>query len=121
MWTARHYTWTRPNSHNITLRRAWYHGLCPSRYAGVSSVCQDVPVWAVAGDGGIQMNIQGKAGHLASAGRLRQGRYQRTNGHLGMAMGNGSSSFHARNYSETPITGPGLREVGRTPTAEAAQ
>ena len=70
---------------------------------GVKMGMPDVPVWVVAGDGGIQMNIQ----ELAT---LRQEGIAikvaiMNNGYLGMVR-QWQQFFHAGNYSETPITGP---------------
>jgi len=102
MWTARHYTWTRPNSH-ITSGGLGTMGFALPAAMGVKMGMPDVPVWAVAGDGGIQMNIQ----ELAT---LRQQGVAvkvaiMNNGYLGMVR-QWQQFFHARNYSETPITGP---------------
>jgi acetolactate synthase I/II/III large subunit len=102
MWTARHYTWTRPNSH-ITSGGLGTMGFALPAAMGVKMGMPDVPVWAVAGDGGIQMNIQ----ELAT---LRQQGVSvkvaiMNNGYLGMVR-QWQQFFHARNYSETPITGP---------------
>ena len=63
----------------------------------------DAVVWVVAGDGGIQMNIQ----ELAT---LRQQGITvkvaiMNNGYLGMVR-QWQHFFHSGNYSETPITGP---------------
>ncbi len=102
MWTARHYTWTRPNSH-ITSGGLGTMGFALPAAMGVKMGMPDVPVWAVAGDGGIQMNIQ----ELAT---LRQEGITvkvaiMNNGYLGMVR-QWQQFFHSRNYSETPMTGP---------------
>ena len=102
MWTARHYTWTRPNSH-ITSGGLGTMGFALPAAMGVKMGIPDAPVWAVAGDGGIQMNIQ----ELAT---LRQQGVTvkvaiMNNGYLGMVR-QWQQFFHSRNYSETPITGP---------------
>src|SRR5437899_7785910 len=60
MWTARHYTWTRPNSH-ITSGGLGTMGFALPAAMGVKMGIPDATVWVVAGDGGIQMNIQGLA------------------------------------------------------------
>jgi len=102
MWTARHYLWTRPNSH-ITSGGLGTMGFSLPAAMGVKMGLPESTVWVVAGDGGIQMNIQ----ELAT---LRQ--YGVTvkvaimnNGYLGMVR-QWQQFFHSRNYSETPITGP---------------
>jgi len=102
MWTARHYLWTRRNSH-ITSGGLGTMGFSLPAAMGVKMGLPGATVWVVAGDGGIQMNIQ----ELAT---LRQ--YGVTvkvaimnNGYLGMVR-QWQQFFHSRNYSETPITGP---------------
>ncbi|HXZ06236.1 MAG TPA: biosynthetic-type acetolactate synthase large subunit [Ktedonobacteraceae bacterium] len=102
MWTARHYTWTRPNSH-ITSGGLGTMGFALPAAMGVKMGKPDALVWAVAGDGGIQMNIQ----ELAT---LRQEGITvkvaiMNNGYLGMVR-QWQHFFHNGNYSETPITGP---------------
>ncbi len=102
MWTARHYTWTRPNSH-ITSGGLGTMGFALPAAMGVKSGVPDAPVWVVAGDGGIQMNIQ----ELAT---LQQEHIPlkiaiMNNGYLGMVR-QWQEFFHSRNYSETPMTGP---------------
>ncbi len=102
MWTARHYLWTRPNSH-ITSGGLGTMGFALPAAMGVKMGMPDATVWAVAGDGGIQMNIQ----ELATL--KQQGISVKVaimnNGYLGMVR-QWQQFFHARNYSETPITGP---------------
>ena len=70
---------------------------------GVKMGMPDETVWVVAGDGGIQMNIQELA-TLQAAGRRGQGRdyEQWLSGH-GASV---AAILPLRNYSETPITGP---------------
>jgi acetolactate synthase-1/2/3 large subunit len=102
MWTARHYTYTRPNSH-ITSGGLGTMGFALPAAMGVKMGMPESIVWAVAGDGGIQMNIQ----ELAT---LRQEGVTvkvaiMNNGYLGMVR-QWQQFFHNRNYSETPITGP---------------
>ena len=102
MWTARHYTYTRPNSH-ITSGGLGTMGFALPAAMGVKMGMPDSIVWAVAGDGGIQMNIQ----ELAT---LRQEGVTvkvaiMNNGYLGMVR-QWQQFFHNHNYSETPITGP---------------
>lgn len=102
MWTARLYEWTRLNSH-ITSGGLGTMGFALPAAMGVKMGMPDAPVWVVAGDGGIQMNIQ----ELAT---LRQEGLNikiaiMNNGYLGMVR-QWQQFFHSRNYSETPITGP---------------
>jgi len=102
MWTARCYTWTRPNSH-ITSGGLGTMGFSLPAAMGVKMGMPDADVWVVAGDGGIQMNIQ----ELATL--KQQGITVKVaimnNGYLGMVR-QWQKFFHAGNYSETPITGP---------------
>jgi acetolactate synthase I/II/III large subunit len=102
MWTARHYTWTRPNSH-ITSGGLGTMGFALPAAMGVKMGMPDATVWVVAGDGGIQMNIQ----ELATL--KQQGIAVKVaimnNGYLGMVR-QWQHFFHNHNYSETPITGP---------------
>jgi acetolactate synthase-1/2/3 large subunit len=102
MWTARCYTWTRPNSH-ITSGGLGTMGFALPAAMGVKMGLPDVPVWVVAGDGGIQMNIQELATLQQQGVDLKIAIMN--NGYLGMVR-QWQQFFHARNYSETPITGP---------------
>src|SRR3989440_3983539 len=102
MWTARHYTWTRPNSH-ITSGGLGTMGFALPAAMGVKMGIPDATVWVVAGDGGIQMNIQELA-TLQYYGISVKGAIM-NNGYLGMVR-QWQQFFHSRNYSETPITGP---------------
>jgi acetolactate synthase I/II/III large subunit len=102
MWTARHYTWTRPNSH-ITSGGLGTMGFALPAAMGVKMGVPDAPVWVVAGDGGIQMNIQELA-TLQQLGLPIKVAIM-NNGYLGMVR-QWQQFFHSRNYSETPITGP---------------
>ena len=102
MWTARHYTWTRPNSH-ITSGGLGTMGFALPAAMGVKMGIPDATVWAVAGDGGIQMNIQELA-TLKQEGITVKVAIM-NNGYLGMVR-QWQHFFHNGNYSETPITGP---------------
>ncbi len=129
MWTARHYTWTRRNSH-ITSGGLGTMGFALPAAMGVKMGIPDAPVWVVAGDGGIQMNIQELA-TLQQLGLPLKVAIM-NNGYLGMVR-QWQQFFHARNYSETPITGPdyvkladayghtGIRVTRREDVAEAIQ
>jgi len=102
MWTARHYTWTRPNSH-ITSGGLGTMGFALPAAMGVKMGVPDATVWVVAGDGGIQMNIQELA-TLKQEGITVKVAIM-NNGYLGMVR-QWQHFFHNGNYSETPITGP---------------
>src|ERR1019366_4466990 len=67
------------------------------------SCMPDASVWVVAGDGGIQMNIQELATIQQEGISLKIAIMN--NGYLGMVR-QWQQFFHSRNYSETPITGP---------------
>jgi acetolactate synthase-1/2/3 large subunit len=107
MWTARFYEWTRRNSH-ITSGGLGTMGFALPAAMGAKMGMPDAPVWAIAGDGGIQMNIQ----ELAT---LRQEGVAvkvaiMNNGYLGMVR-QWQQFFHSRNYSETPMTGPDYTQL----------
>jgi acetolactate synthase-1/2/3 large subunit len=102
MWTARHYTYTRPNSH-ITSGGLGTMGFALPAAMGVKMGKPDEIVWAIAGDGGIQMNIQELATLQQEGVTIKIAIMN--NGYLGMVR-QWQQFFHNRNYSETPITGP---------------
>ena len=102
MWTARHYTWTRPNSH-ITSGGLGTMGFALPAAMGAKMGIPDAHVWVVAGDGGIQMNIQELATLQQQGVAVKVAIMN--NGYLGMVR-QWQQFFHSRNYSETPITGP---------------
>lgn len=102
MWTARFYTWTRPNSH-ITSGGLGTMGFALPAAMGVKMGLPDETVWVVAGDGGIQMNIQELATLQQEGVELKIAIMN--NGYLGMVR-QWQEFFHNRNYSETPMTGP---------------
>ncbi len=102
MWTARHYTWTQPNSH-ITSGGLGTMGFSLPAAMGVKMGLPDAQVWVVAGDGGIQMNIQELATLQQEGVTVKVAIMN--NGYLGMVR-QWQQFFHNGNYSETPITGP---------------
>jgi len=102
MWTARHYLWTRHNSH-ITSGGLGTMGFALPAAMGVKMGLPDDTVWVVAGDGGIQMNIQELATLQYYGVTVKVAIMN--NGYLGMVR-QWQQFFHSRNYSETPITGP---------------
>jgi acetolactate synthase-1/2/3 large subunit len=102
MWTARHYQWTRRNSH-ITSGGLGTMGFALPAAMGVKMGMKDDIVWAVAGDGGFQMNIQELATLRQEGVTIKVAIMN--NGYLGMVR-QWQQFFHSRNYSETPITGP---------------
>ena len=102
MWTARFYTWTRPNSH-ITSGGLGTMGFALPAAMGVKMGLPHETVWVVAGDGGIQMNIQELATLKQQGVEVKVAIMN--NGYLGMVR-QWQEFFHNRNYSETPMTGP---------------
>ncbi|HET8840230.1 MAG TPA: thiamine pyrophosphate-dependent enzyme, partial [Ktedonobacteraceae bacterium] len=102
MWTARFYTWTRPNSH-ITSGGLGTMGFALPAAMGVKMGLPQEAVWVVAGDGGIQMNIQELATLQQEGVALKVAIMN--NGYLGMVR-QWQEFFHNRNFSETPMTGP---------------
>jgi acetolactate synthase-1/2/3 large subunit len=102
MWTARFYEWTRRNSH-ITSGGLGTMGFALPAAMGVKMGIPDAPVWVVAGDGGIQMNIQELATLQQEGVAVKVAIMN--NGYLGMVR-QWQQFFHSCNYSETPMTGP---------------
>ncbi|HEY0755526.1 MAG TPA: biosynthetic-type acetolactate synthase large subunit [Ktedonobacteraceae bacterium] len=102
MWTARFYTWTRPNSH-ITSGGLGTMGFALPAAMGVKMGLPQETVWVVAGDGGIQMNIQELATLKQQGVAVKVAIMN--NGYLGMVR-QWQEFFHNHNYSETPMTGP---------------
>jgi acetolactate synthase-1/2/3 large subunit len=102
MWTARFYNWTRPNSH-ITSGGLGTMGFALPAAMGVKMGLPQESVWVVAGDGGIQMNIQELATLKQQGVAVKVAIMN--NGYLGMVR-QWQEFFHNHNYSETPMTGP---------------
>lgn len=70
---------------------------------GASFHIKDREVWAIAGDGGIQMNIQELATAVQENANVKIAIIN--NGYLGMVR-QWQQLFHEARYIETPITGP---------------
>lgn len=102
MWTARFYPWSRLNSH-ITSGGLGTMGFSLPAAMGVKMGMPDVPVWAVAGDGCFQMNLQELATLQQEGVAVKVAIMN--NGYLGMVR-QWQQFFHNRNYSETPISSP---------------
>jgi acetolactate synthase I/II/III large subunit len=102
MWTARHYPWTRLNSH-ITSGGLGTMGFSLPAAMGVKMAMPDTSVWAVAGDGCFQMNLQELATLQQEGVAVKVAIMN--NGYLGMVR-QWQQFFHSRNYSETPISSP---------------
>jgi acetolactate synthase-1/2/3 large subunit len=102
MWTARFYPWERLNSH-ISSGGLGTMGFSLPAAMGVKMGVPDAPVWAVAGDGCFQMNLQELATLQQEGVAVKVAIMN--NGYLGMVR-QWQQFFHSRNYSETPITSP---------------
>jgi acetolactate synthase I/II/III large subunit len=102
MWAARFYGYDRPNTH-LTSGGLGTMGFALPAAMGTALGRPDDPVWVVAGDGGIQMNIQELATIVSLGVPIKIAILN--NGYLGMVR-QWQEFFHARNYSETRLTGP---------------
>jgi acetolactate synthase-1/2/3 large subunit len=102
MWTALHYGFDHPNTH-ITSGGLGTMGFSLPAAMGVKFGLPDKEVWVVAGDGGIQMNIQELA--TIANERLEIKVVIMNNGYLGMVR-QWQKFFHGGRYSATPITSP---------------
>lgn len=102
MWVAQHCRFERPNSH-ITSGGLGTMGFAVPAALGVQFAHPGEPVWAVAGDGGFQMNSQELATIVQE--RLPLKIAVVNNGHLGMVR-QWQQLFHGNRLVETPISGP---------------
>ncbi len=107
MWAARFYGYDKRNSH-ITSGGLGTMGFALPAAMGVKAAFPGEPVWAVAGDGGIQMNIQELATLVQEGLEIKVAVLN--NGYLGMVR-QWQQFFHNRNYSETRITGPDYEKL----------
>jgi len=102
MWAARFYGYEQPNSH-ITSGGLGTMGFALPAAMGAAFGHLGRPIWVVAGDGGIQMNIQELATIAEMHLPIKVAIFN--NGYLGMVR-QWQEFFHQRNYSETRITSP---------------
>jgi acetolactate synthase-1/2/3 large subunit len=107
MWAARYFGFTRRNSH-ITSGGLGTMGFALPAAMGVKLACPQDTVWVIAGDGGIQMNIQELA--TLSQDGIEVKVAILNNGYLGMVR-QWQEFFHRGNYSETPMTGPNYEKL----------
>jgi acetolactate synthase I/II/III large subunit len=107
MWAAKFFEFTRPNSH-ITSGGLGTMGFALPAAMGVAFAYPDEPVWVIAGDGGIQMNLQELATIRDFGLNIKVAILN--NGYLGMVR-QWQQFFHNRRYSETPISGPRYEEM----------
>jgi acetolactate synthase-1/2/3 large subunit len=107
MWAAQFFEFTKANSH-ITSGGLGTMGFALPAAMGVAFAYPEDPVWVVAGDGGIQMNIQELATIREFGLNIKVAVIN--NGYLGMVR-QWQQFFHNRRYSETPITGPDYEQL----------
>jgi acetolactate synthase I/II/III large subunit len=107
MWAAKFFEFTKPNSH-ITSGGLGTMGFALPAAMGVAFAYPDEPVWVIAGDGGIQMNLQELATIRDFGLNIKVAILN--NGYLGMVR-QWQQFFHNRRYSETPISGPRYEEM----------
>ncbi len=109
MWSARFYGYDVPNSH-ITSGGLGTMGFALPAAMGVKVGKPEACVWVVAGDGGIQMNIQELATIAHEGIEIKV--VIMNNGYLGMVR-QWQKFFHGGRYSSTPITGPDYEILSR--------
>jgi acetolactate synthase I/II/III large subunit len=102
MWVAKLYPYNHPNSH-ITSGGLGTMGFAVPAAMGVHFARPDLPVWAISGDGGFQMNMQEIATMVQEGIPVKMGIFN--NGYLGMVR-QWQQFFHGRRYSATPIWSP---------------
>jgi acetolactate synthase-1/2/3 large subunit len=102
MWAAKFFEFTKHNSH-ITSGGLGTMGFALPAAMGVAFAYPDEPVWVIAGDGGVQMNLQELATIRDFGLNIKVAILN--NGYLGMVR-QWQQFFHNRRYSETPISGP---------------
>jgi acetolactate synthase-1/2/3 large subunit len=107
MWAAQFFEFTKTNSH-ITSGGLGTMGFALPAAMGVAFAYPEDPVWVIAGDGGIQMNIQELATIRDFGLNIKVAVLN--NGYLGMVR-QWQQFFHNRRYSETPITGPDYEQL----------
>jgi acetolactate synthase I/II/III large subunit len=102
MWAAQLVEWLEPHTH-ITSGGLGTMGFALPAAMGVQVACPGESVWAVAGDGGFQMNSQ-EMMTLVQEG-LPVKMVIINNGYLGMVR-QWQELFHDRRYSATPMMSP---------------
>jgi acetolactate synthase-1/2/3 large subunit len=102
MWVAKLYPYNQPNSH-ITSGGLGTMGFAVPAAMGVHFARPELPVWAISGDGGFQMNMQEIATMVQERIPVKMGIFN--NGYLGMVR-QWQQFFHGRRYSATPIWSP---------------
>jgi acetolactate synthase-1/2/3 large subunit len=107
MFSARYYQYKHPNSY-ITSGGLGTMGFALPAAIGVQFGSPKKEVYAIAGDGGIQMNIQELA--TVTQEKIPLKIIVMSNGYLGMVR-QWQQLFFEKRYSFTPITGPDLVKV----------
>nr|MBA3826738.1 acetolactate synthase large subunit [Ktedonobacterales bacterium] len=102
MWTAGFYGFDHPNTH-LTSGGLGTMGYALPAAMGAAMGRPGEAIWVIAGDGGIQMNIQELATIVGLDLPIKVAILN--NGYLGMVR-QWQEFFHQGNYSETRITGP---------------
>lgn len=102
MWTAQHFGFDHPNR-NVTSGGLGTMGFGLPSAIGAKLGRPDLEVWAIVGDGGIQMSLNELA--TAVQEKLDINVAIINNGYLGMVR-QWQDLFHDRNYSEVRISAP---------------
>ncbi|MCC6944587.1 MAG: biosynthetic-type acetolactate synthase large subunit, partial [Thermomicrobiales bacterium] len=109
MWAAQFYTCDTPHQW-ITSGGLGTMGFGVPAALGAALGRPGHDVWAIVGDGGVQMTLFEFATIVQEQARVKVAIVN--NGYLGMVR-QWQQLFHNRNYSETPITGPDFVMVGQ--------
>jgi acetolactate synthase-1/2/3 large subunit len=107
MWAAQLIAWLNPHTH-ITSGGLGTMGFALPAAMGAQMGAPDETVWAVAGDGGFQMNIQELATLVQEGLPVKIAIIN--NGYLGMVR-QWQELFHERRYSATPMLSPDFVKV----------
>ncbi|MBX6342120.1 MAG: biosynthetic-type acetolactate synthase large subunit, partial [Thermomicrobiaceae bacterium] len=109
MWAAQFYTCDIPNQW-ISSGGLGTMGFGVPAAMGAALGCPGRDVWAVVGDGGVQMTLFEFATIVQENARVKVAILN--NGYLGMVR-QWQELFHNRNYSETPISSPDFVLLGQ--------
>ena len=108
LWAAQHYVYERPRSY-LSSGGLGTMGFGLPAALGAKFGRPGTPVWAICGDGSIQMNIQELATLAQEGAAVKVVVFN--NGYLGMVR-QWQELFYERRYSSTPIAGPDFVRVG---------
>ena len=109
MWEAQYYRHDRPGG-LISSGGLGTMGFALPAAIGAQIAIPDVPVWALAGDGGFQMNMQELATVVQEQLPIKIAILN--NGYLGMVR-QWQELFFESNYSGTPILGPDFCQIAK--------